>query len=659
VGLTLQEQLSSLPIPRLTTVLRVNFDLKDGSAAFDHATRMVEEWWNKKAEPYDVCIAPSTTTLSFARDGFRIEFARSEEAFALAMEEPDSSIEGRFWICDFALKLNGGRPQFAIRVSFRQPHNSLFQPDPRAPRFLRDVVDQVGATDFWELESKASLLNPDNLPFFMELLRSTTRTLPVVTISEDDRTGEIFTNPDSLARYLSGAAHVIRLDSESSWQLSKDWGKDWSTFRGAIRCYNPRLSLDGDYRKHRLWLPETVQRMDANAKDGFINVCTGHVFTQVTAQFETLPLLTPATIRRQLEETLRSISLPAILPSKEAPTLEYSDDGAAPQTALSGGVEYLQLEQSLADLRDELEGSNGTNADLTFRLNQQEDQTRALEDALQQERAGRAEVEQRHSETKADLELFEKEVQSLEEQKRIALGDIASERSEALKPLWQNFNGFFNSLQNVASQFRRFEQDSQRAEELEDKLSAANQTANNLKATVESLSRRQSYPDGIGTDSNDLERSKLVSLLPQLAQKNPSLKCSLEIVALVFPDRIVILDSAVESAARSDTFKHGEQAFELLWILSTTYWEDLQNGNGDTEARKGFGNAFAAQESVKLSKPGKSRRTFDYKGTPILMEKHLKIGTADNAADTLRIHFEWVAEEARIVVGYCGKHLDF
>jgi hypothetical protein len=41
------------------------------------------------------------------------------------------------------------------------------------------------------------------------------------------------------------------------------------------------------------------------------------------------------------------------------------------------------------------------------------------------------------------------------------------------------------------------------------------------------------------------------------------------------------------------------------------------------------------------------------------MEKHLKIGTADNAADTLRIHFDWVAEEARIVVGYCGKHLDF
>jgi hypothetical protein len=41
------------------------------------------------------------------------------------------------------------------------------------------------------------------------------------------------------------------------------------------------------------------------------------------------------------------------------------------------------------------------------------------------------------------------------------------------------------------------------------------------------------------------------------------------------------------------------------------------------------------------------------------MEKHLKIGSAENAADTLRIHFEWVAEDKLIVVGYCGAHLNF
>jgi hypothetical protein len=658
VGLTLQEQLSSLPIPRLTTVLRINFDLKEDGAAFDHATRMVEEWWNKKAVPYDVSINVPTTTLTFARNGFRIDFARSEDAFALAMEEPDSSVEGRSWICDFALQLNGGRPQFAVRVSFRQPHNSPHQPDPRAPRFLREIVDEVGATDFWELGSTARLISSDSLPFFTELLRSTTRTLPIVAISEDDRTGEVFTNPDNLARYLSGVAHVVRLDSESSWQLSKDWGKDWSTFRGAIRCYNPRLSLDDDYRKHRLWLPETIQRIDANAKNGFINSCTSHVFTQVTAQFETLPLVTPATIRRQLEESLRSISQPLITLSRETPASEYVDDRPIGEVTPSEGTEGPKLEQALADLRDELDSSYDTNADLALRLDQQEDNARALEEALQQERAGRAELEQRYSETKLDLELFEKEVQSLEEQKLIALGDITGERSEALKPLWQNFNGFFNSLQNVTSQFRRYELDSQRAGQLDERLSAADQTVSNLRATIESLSRKQSHPDVPGAASN-LERSVLVNLLPQLAQKNPPLTSTLEILSIVFPDRIVILDSAVESATRSDTFRHGEQAFELLWTLATTYWDDLQNGNGDVDARKRFGNAFAAQESVKLSKAGRTHRIFNYGGKPLLMEKHLKIGTADNAADTLRIHFEWVAEEARIIVGYCGRHLDF
>src|ERR1039458_1206279 len=48
--------------------------------------------------------------------------------------------------------------------------------------------------------------------------------------SEDDRTGEVFTDPDILAQYLSGTAHVVQLDSDSSWQLSREWGKDWSTF---------------------------------------------------------------------------------------------------------------------------------------------------------------------------------------------------------------------------------------------------------------------------------------------------------------------------------------------------------------------------------------------------------------------------------------------
>ncbi|WP_279611117.1 hypothetical protein [Burkholderia gladioli] len=41
------------------------------------------------------------------------------------------------------------------------------------------------------------------------------------------------------------------------------------------------------------------------------------------------------------------------------------------------------------------------------------------------------------------------------------------------------------------------------------------------------------------------------------------------------------------------------------------------------------------------------------------MEKHLKHGVKDSAAETLRVHFEWIASEQKIIIGHCGKHLDF
>ncbi len=86
----------------------------------------------------------------------------------------------------------------------------------------------------------------------------------------------------------------------------------------------------------------------------------------------------------------------------------------------------------------------------------------------------------------------------------------------------------------------------------------------------------------------------------------------------------------------------------------------MKDGKGDVTGRTVFGtDTYAAKESSRLSNGGTQKRTFVYGDDAILMEKHLKIGTADNATDTLRIHFEWLANEERLVIGHCGRHLDF
>lgn len=145
-----------------------------------------------------------------------------------------------------------------------------------------------------------------------------------------------------------------------------------------------------------------------------------------------------------------------------------------------------------------------------------------------------------------------------------------------------------------------------------------------------------------------------------LVDGDPTLEQSLSIIQTLFPDRIVILDSAVSSARESESFRHKKKAFDFLWKLAIGYWSAMANGVGDSEGYKVFGSKnYAQNEGSALSSDGKRRRIFDYKGRDILMEKHLKIGFKDSLAETLRIHFEWVDADKVLVVGHCGKHLDF
>lgn len=139
-----------------------------------------------------------------------------------------------------------------------------------------------------------------------------------------------------------------------------------------------------------------------------------------------------------------------------------------------------------------------------------------------------------------------------------------------------------------------------------------------------------------------------------------TLSKSLDVVSAIFPNRILILGTASQSADDSKAFRDKKKAFELLWKLATEYWNMLASGRGDIDARAVFGEAYSAKESERVENNQRARRlrTFIYNGKQIKMMKHLKIGVKDSAAATLRIHFEWDAKNRVIVIGHCGAHLD-
>jgi len=155
----------------------------------------------------------------------------------------------------------------------------------------------------------------------------------------------------------------------------------------------------------------------------------------------------------------------------------------------------------------------------------------------------------------------------------------------------------------------------------------------------------------------------LRDLMLRFAGGQPTLADALELLAASYPNRVVILDSAKKAAADSDGLERRvlRQATELLFKLAGPYWDALATGRGDGEARALFGDSYAARESetVAGNKRARELRTFIYNGDPVAMERHLRIGVKDSPATTWRCHFYWDGARKRIVVGHCGKHLDF
>lgn len=639
--LTFQEQLMAVPVQRVTTVIRVNLQLDD----FAQAADQLIAWANAKASPYDTQIVAYEANHTFTRDRFRLDFSSGDGLLALHLEEPDNSELGRIWNCDFSLERSPQAVTFSMRLTYRQSQTVPRFPAPRAPRLLTDIVSKARAADVWPLSASVQTISPVDIPFAEELIDSPVRSLPVVLISEDLQRGPIV-DVATVARLLVGAAHVLHLTPDSSWTLTKDWGADWSCFGGAVRCYNAGIDRQSDEKfRHRLWLPASIERMEAKSRHSFANECANHVFRQLTARFEPFPLFTPDVLRRNLNEVLQR-PVPRFEPILEETPVEAELSLGAEVTGEKEVIPKIEGSR-LQELVLRAEHAEARLNDITSALEQ-------TEQALREARSAQslAEVKRDEAEEMAKLSLDDN--QSLKQERDILLSDGEEEPSEALKPLWAAFGSFNRASQNIAIQFRQMERDSLRGDHLQTEVDEARGEIARLQARLESTELRK-LPTSVGSDTR---LARLVQVLPELASKNPPLTASLLAVETAWNERVRVLSEAVASAKSSADFRLGEQAFDLLWKLATDYWVTVQEG-GDAKAKGVFGSTYAAREKQYLTKFGIAKRTFDVDGESVFMEQHLRIGTADNSADTLRIHFCWLPKTKMIVVGHCGCHLDF
>ena len=191
----------------------------------------------------------------------------------------------------------------------------------------------------------------------------------------------------------------------------------------------------------------------------------------------------------------------------------------------------------------------------------------------------------------------------------------------------------------------------QRCEDLQDELDQLRYQYDALRASFEAAK----------PSPNRADLSNIRDTVQALAVGDAAPEQMLNLVAALYPERVVVLDSALKSARDAVAFKARRKLCEKLFTLVGAYFHEISSGRGDAEARKVFGESYSARESESVENNHRARdlRTFMHKGIPVEMMQHVKIGVKDSAAETIRVHFKWDGQDQKIVIGYCGPHLDF
>lgn len=236
-------------------------------------------------------------------------------------------------------------------------------------------------------------------------------------------------------------------------------------------------------------------------------------------------------------------------------------------------------------------------------------------------------------------------------ERRIA--ELAEKPDDALR---DELGMVYEELSRLSAEL---DQEQQQKESLEFTLLESEEKIQDLEKHI----KQSAYINSQRSDAPvDLEEDEeAVNVLIGLAadSKGPTPEESLNLLAKVYPRRLVVLPTAIESAAEVSSFAQNRRLLDMLNRLVTEYLPAYMQG-GDTAARSTFtNNEFSARESetVTNNKQYSAYRKFDFDGQEIEMLKHLKVGVADDPTATIRVHFEVDQGSKRVVIGHCGKHL--
>lgn len=194
--------------------------------------------------------------------------------------------------------------------------------------------------------------------------------------------------------------------------------------------------------------------------------------------------------------------------------------------------------------------------------------------------------------------------------------------------------------------------------EMEELTSSLEEENASVKRENHTLKQRVAYepPKPEERVPLDVSDKTLIALITQSRAPNP--EEILRFYQSMAPERLEVLDSAFESAKDADNFHLPYRLSELMHKLIYEYLDLIKSGNPDAEARKVFGKGYSAKESetVTSNKRLRAMREFYYGGENVLFLQHLSVGRNYGTQLSIRVYFKVI--EGKVVIAYCGSHLD-
>jgi hypothetical protein len=174
--------------------------------------------------------------------------------------------DGRFWITNITMAARGAEATLAVQMGIE---STLFRVQPsgwmvRAPGFWTFLTSKVACSVATGRITHGEVFayTATDVALLVTRLCDHKRTLPIVVVSVDNRTGTTPVDralPQVLSRELFGLAHVHYLtDADAAWELSRSINKEHGCYNGAIRIYWPDFDPKQPPDFRTLLIPEHI-----------------------------------------------------------------------------------------------------------------------------------------------------------------------------------------------------------------------------------------------------------------------------------------------------------------------------------------------------------------------------------------------------------------